>query len=121
MPAKKKTELAERELPEPVEADEADDTAADNPPDEATPEADETHDTATDLDDSSEDNEADAAAGAELVEVRGPCRKCYPDGWPAREQGASASCHHGLSVRFGEANYATRDLAHACDLLETKP
>jgi len=38
-----------------------------------------------------------------------PCRRCYPDGWPAEEPGAFVSCPHGLSIRYGEQVEISRD------------
>lgn len=105
--------------PAEVPADEPEAVAGEDFPAEDLPTgADETDGDATEPPDEDEDEDTPPAEpDAELVEVRGPCRKCYPDGWPAREKGASASCFHGLAVVFGQANYAPRDIAHACDLV----
>lgn len=54
---------------------------------------------------------------AEPVEVREPCRACYPDGWPAPAVGASASCHHGIAVTYGRPTFVTRDIAEAAGLV----
>lgn len=38
-----------------------------------------------------------------------PCRKCYPQGWPTKQTGASASCHHGLTITKGESVEISRE------------
>lgn len=47
-----------------------------------------------------------------------PCRKCYPDGWPTKQAGQSASCHHGLSIIYGQQLEISRELAIECGFLE---
>lgn len=38
-----------------------------------------------------------------------PCRKCYPQGWPTKQTGASASCHHGLTITKGQSVEISRE------------
>lgn len=45
---------------------------------------------------------------AQVGLVDEPCRRCYPAGWPSRVKGTHVSCHHGLSIRYGQPVEITR-------------
>jgi hypothetical protein len=62
--------------------------------------------------DEAEDVVAEAAKDPEpeLVLIDRPCPTCYPDGWPACEDGVRASCEH-LSIVFGQPVSMPREQA----------
>lgn len=61
----------------------------------------------------------DAPTSADvLVAVGRPCVKCWPKGWPAKEDGASVNCPHNLLVIYGKPNRVPRSLALECGLAE---
>lgn len=53
-----------------------------------------------------------------FVVVGRPCVKCWPKGWPAKEDGASVNCPHNLLVIYGRPNRVPRSLALECGLAE---
>lgn len=70
----------------------------------------------TETDDDDPDDDADDTPPASdatpaLVTLTEPCRHCYPRGWPSRVDGAHVSCHHGLSMRYGQGVAVTADEA----------
>lgn len=66
-------------------------------------------------DSSENDGQADETDQVGEIEdvgiVTDPCRVCYPQGWPVKQAGASASCHHGLTIRRGEQVVITKEQA----------
>jgi hypothetical protein len=65
-------------------------------------------------DDSDDDQE-------ELVTVAEPCAKCFPDGWPAQEDGAFVNCAHDHGIRYGELVVITKQRARELGFVEVKP
>lgn len=63
--------------------------------------------------DSSREPEQAPEQASERGLVDEPCKICYPGGWPTKQPGSSASCHHGLTIRQGETVEITREQAIA--------
>lgn len=68
-------------------------------------------------DDSSPDSSEEAP---EVGLVDQPCPICYPAGWPVKQPGAEASCHHGFVIRYGENVEITRERAAELGFLKGK-
>ena len=126
MPAPAKSAAAKAKAAKAAEeaAVKPDDAEAPAPADEPTPAPDdnetsgETPEDVADAEDAGgeddESNEAEDGDGEQVAEtgmVDEPCRKCFPDGWPAAEADAFVNCGHGFGIRYGDQIEITRERA----------
>lgn len=116
MPAPAKSAAAKAKAAKAAEeaAVKPEDGAAPAPADEPTPAPDDNE--TSEAEGSEEDgaDEAEDGDGEQVAEtgmVDEPCRKCFPDGWPAAEADAYVNCGHGFGIRFGDQVEITRERA----------
>lgn len=68
-----------------------------------------------------DDDDKDSAAGKDesgesdsdpdLVWTDSPCAICFPEGWPAEEEGAHVNCPHGHAIAYGQRVQISKDRA----------
>lgn len=78
------------------------------------PDDDKDSDTPQDVDNAPDNTEGDASVASiedEGVWVAEPCAKCFPDGWPSTEPGASVNCPHNHALVFGDSVQISKERA----------
>jgi hypothetical protein len=129
MPAPKKATKAAAPKAPPAE-DEKPNIAADNGETGTPPEADEAAGQdgslpaiaeGSDPGDEPDDDGEEEFEVPQTGSVDVPCRVCFPDGWPAEEQGAFVNCAHDFGIRYGEQVEITRERAVELGFLEAEP